>query len=86
MLTRQLIIATGAVLGTAEFATAADRGPNVVLIISDDHAWTDYGFMGHRHIRTPNIDRLASQGLVFKHGYVPSSLCSPSSLLAPRRV
>jgi arylsulfatase A-like enzyme len=78
MLTRQLIIATGAVLGTAEFATAADRGPNVVLIISDDHAWTDYGFMGHRHIRTPNIDRLASQGLVFKHGYVPSSLCSPS--------
>jgi arylsulfatase A-like enzyme len=75
---RQLIFAAAAVLGTVAFARGADRSPNVVLIISDDHAWTDYGFMGHRNIRTPNIDRLASQGLVFKHGYVPSSLCSPS--------
>jgi arylsulfatase A-like enzyme len=75
---RQLLLAGAAVLGMAAFARAADCGPNVVLIISDDQAWTDYGFMGHRHIRTPNIDRLASQGLVFKRGYVPSSLCSPS--------
>jgi len=58
---------------------AADaRPPNVVLIVSDDHAWTDYGFMGHAHVRTPNLDRLAAQSLVFRRGYVPSSLCCPS--------
>jgi uncharacterized sulfatase len=52
--------------------------PNIVLIVSDDHHWHDYSFMGHEHIRTPNIDRLAEQSLVFPRGYVPSSLCCPS--------
>ncbi len=56
----------------------ADRPPNVLLIISDDQAWTDYGFMGHPHIRTPNLDRLAAESLTFTRGYVPSSLCRPS--------
>lgn len=58
-------------------ATANDR-PNIVLIISDDQAWTDYSFMGHPHIRTPNLDQLAAESLTFTHGYVPSSLCCPS--------
>lgn len=59
-------------------SAAADPAPNVVLIIGDDQAYTDYSFMGHPHIRTPNLDRLARQGLTFRRGYVPSSLCSPS--------
>ncbi|HUF61691.1 MAG TPA: sulfatase-like hydrolase/transferase [Verrucomicrobiales bacterium] len=52
--------------------------PNVVLIVSDDQAWTDYGFMGHPLIRTPRLDRLAAESLLFTHGYVPGSLCCPS--------
>ena len=52
--------------------------PNIVLIISDDHHWGDYSFMGHEHIRTPNLDRLAKESLLFTRGYVPSSLCCPS--------
>ena len=56
----------------------AQTPPNIVLIISDDHAWTDYSFMGHPDVRTPNIDRLAAESLVFTRGYVPSSLCCPS--------
>lgn len=56
---------------------AAER-PNIVLIISDDHAWTDYGFMGHPQIRTPHLDRLAGESLTFRRGYVTSSLCCPS--------
>ncbi len=52
--------------------------PNIVLIISDDHAWTDYGFMGHKSIATPHLDKLASESLVYRRGYVPSSLCCPS--------
>jgi len=56
---------------------AADK-PNIVMIISDDQAWTDYSFMGHKQIATPNIDRLAKESLTFTRGYVPSSLCCPS--------
>lgn len=52
--------------------------PNIVFIISDDHGWQDYGFMGHPHIKTPNLDKLAAQALLFKRGYVPTALCSPS--------
>ncbi|HEX2488713.1 MAG TPA: sulfatase-like hydrolase/transferase, partial [Blastocatellia bacterium] len=65
-----------AILGTLALAQSAP--PNIVLIISDDHGWKDYGFMGHSHIATPRLDRLASQSLVFRHGYVPTALCSPS--------
>jgi arylsulfatase A-like enzyme len=54
------------------------RRPNVVLVIADDQHWRDYGFMGHEHLRTPNLDRLARESLVFPRGYVPSSLCCPS--------
>ncbi len=60
------------------FSTLFAAPPNVVLIISDDHGWTDYGFMGHAQLQTPNLDRLASQSLVFPRGYVPASLCCPS--------
>ena len=52
--------------------------PNVVLIISDDHGWTDYGFMGHDVVQTPALDRLASESMVYTRGYLPSPLCRPS--------
>ncbi len=65
---------------SAVFAASkpATRPPNILLIISDDQAWTDYGFMGHSQIRTPRLDRLAAESLCFTRGYVPSSLCCPS--------
>ena len=59
-------------------AAGTDLRPNVVLIISDDQAWGDYGFMGHPHIATPKLDRLAAQSLVFERGYSPVPLCRPS--------
>ena len=59
-------------------AQSASPQPNIVMIVSDDHAWTDYSFMGHPHVQTPNIDRLAAESLIFTRGYVPSSLCCPS--------
>ena len=59
-------------------AAQAPAPPNIVLIVSDDHGWSDYGFMGHPVIRTPTIDRLASEGLVYTRGYVPTALCRPS--------
>lgn len=65
------------------FAQAVDSQeppapPNVVMILSDDQAWTDYGFMEHEAIETPNLDRLARESLTFTRGYVPYSLCRPS--------
>ena len=57
-------------------ATAADR-PNIVLILSDDQAWGDYGFMGHPAIKTPHLDKLAAESLTFRRAYVPASLCCP---------
>lgn len=56
----------------------AQEKPNVVLILSDDQAWTDYSFMGHETIKTPNLDALAKQSVVFRRGYVPTALCRPS--------
>lgn len=52
--------------------------PNIVLILSDDQAWTDYGFMGHPDIQTPHLDKLADSGLRFDRGYVAAPLCRPS--------
>ena len=58
----------------------AKNPPNIVYIISDDQAWTDYGFMGHPQIKTPNLDQLAAESVVFRRGYVPTALCRPSLL------
>ncbi len=68
-------------------ALAADR-PNILMIVSDDHAWFDYGFMGSQAVRTPHLDRLAAESRVFPRGYVTNSLCGPSlaSMLTGRHV
>ncbi len=70
-------------LGIAGFsavvkAESESQPPNVVMIISDDQAWTDFGFMGHEVIKTPHLDRLAAASATFPRGYVPNSLCRPS--------
>ena len=52
--------------------------PNVVILLSDDQAWGDYGFLGHPHIQTPHLDKLAAQSVVFTRGYTPTSLCRAS--------
>ena len=59
-------------------SSAAEALPDIVFILSDDQAYNDYSFMGHEHIRTPNIDRLARESQLFTRGYVPDSLCRPS--------
>ena len=62
--------------GTA-VAQSAQR-PNVVLFIADDLAWDDTGAYGNPKVGTPNIDRLAREGLKFKRAFVTISSCSPS--------
>jgi uncharacterized sulfatase len=57
---------------------AARPTPNVVMIVGDDMGWPDFGFMGHRVIQTPRLDRLAAASALFPNGYVPTSLCRAS--------
>jgi len=59
-------------------ALPAAMPPNVILIVSDDHGFADYGFMGHPHIKTPHLDRLAARSLLFTQGHVAAPLCCPS--------
>lgn len=74
-----ILLVLGLAPGLAAAEThGASSPPNVLLIISDDQAWTDFGFMGHDVIATPHIDELARQGAVFPRGYVPTALCRPS--------
>ncbi len=65
-------------LMVATAAAADSKPPNIVLIISDDQGYTDYGFMGHPSIETPHLDKLARESVVFRRGYVPTALCRPA--------
>lgn len=62
---------------TAPPIMAAER-PNVVIIYGDDVGYSDVGVYGSKLIPTPNIDRLASQGLVFTDGHCSAATCTPS--------
>jgi arylsulfatase A-like enzyme len=56
----------------------AQTRPNILLIYVDDLGYGDLGSFGHPVIQTPNIDRLASEGMTLTNYYAPSALCSPS--------
>src|SRR5262245_16466709 len=74
---RGVLLALGLLAGAGP-AGAAEAKPNVVMIVADDQGWTDFGFMGHKVVKTPHLDKLAGQSAVFLHGYVPTSLCRAS--------
>ncbi len=52
--------------------------PNILVIVSDDHGYADVGFQGCKDIPTPNLDRLAKEGLHCTSGYVSHPFCSPT--------
>src|SRR5690554_11296 len=56
----------------------AQQKPNMVIIISDDHAYQTIGAYGSKLMETPNIDRIAREGAVFDKAYVTNSICGPS--------
>jgi len=60
------------------FASADQKPPNIIFILSDDHRWDAMSGTGHPFIQTPNLDRLAVEGIHFNNAFVTTSLCSPS--------
>ena len=72
------VAATG-VLGRAAAPAPAGRlSPNIVVIYADDLGYGDIGCYGATAVKTPNIDRLAKQGVRFTNGHAPAATCTPS--------
>ena len=69
-----LVLLGGSLLGGTAFAT---EKPNIVVFIADD-AGMDFGCYGNKNIKTPNIDKLAAQGVRFEKAYLTSPQSSPS--------
>lgn len=58
--------------------SAKETRPNVIVILTDDQGYNDVGFNGCKDIPTPNIDRIANEGVKFTNGYVSYAVCGPS--------
>jgi arylsulfatase A-like enzyme len=78
---RSLLLLTLFFVGQVYAAEAAKR-PNILFIFTDDHALKAIGAYGGKQARTPNIDRLAQQGMLFRHSLVCNSICGPSRAVA----
>src|SRR6187455_1119502 len=56
----------------------AEPAPNVIFILADDLGYGDLGCFGQKLIQTPNIDRLAAEGMRFTQAYAGATVCAPS--------
>ncbi|WP_168442073.1 sulfatase family protein [Pontiella desulfatans] len=70
-------VAGSALAAQQPLRQAQDR-PNIVLVMADDMGWGDVGYHGYDDVMTPNIDRIAKEGVQFTQGYVTASVCGPS--------
>ena len=78
---RNLVLTVAALTAAVSSVSAVDFGaiqPNVILVFIDDMGWADLSCFGSRDATTPNIDRMASEGIAFEQFYVNSPICSPS--------
>ena len=77
MINRGIYFFTALVTTLAITLTADGSQPNVLLIVSEDNG-PEIGCYGDPYARTPNIDRLAEEGILFRNAYVPQAGCSQS--------
>ncbi|MDG0964140.1 MAG: sulfatase-like hydrolase/transferase, partial [Opitutales bacterium] len=59
-------------------AAKENAKPNVILVLVDDMGWMDLSCQGSDFYRTPNVDRLAKEGIRFTNGYAACAVCSPT--------
>lgn len=72
------LVAGAVSCSTPGFAAAKERLPNIVIIFTDDQGYADVGVFGAKGFQTPNLDRLASEGRVFRNFHVAQPVCSAS--------
>ena len=65
-------------LAACPLPAAVAKKPNILFILADDLGYGDLGCYGQKVIRTPNLDRLAAQGMRFTQFYAGSTVCAPS--------
>ena len=65
-------------LGVSELCAGSSKQPNIIFLLTDDQHWDSLGCMGNKVIQTPNLDRLAGDGTLFRNAFVPASVCSVS--------
>lgn len=65
-------------LAICSAAGAAERKPNVLLIVADDLGWSDLGCYGSRYHQTPNLDQMAAEGIRLTQAYAACPVCSPT--------
>ncbi|MGH9843613.1 MAG: sulfatase-like hydrolase/transferase, partial [Blastocatellia bacterium] len=73
-----LLILTAAVSPSITDAQKNRAKPNIIFILADDLGWGDLGSYGQKKIRTPNLDRMAAEGIRFTSFYAGSPVCAPS--------
>ncbi len=74
-----LLFALGMLFGAAQnISSNSQSSPNIIIILTDDMGYADVGFNGCLDIPTPNIDKIASQGVKFTNAYVSYAVCGPS--------
>jgi arylsulfatase A-like enzyme len=75
---RYFLISLAVAAFAASPALAADgRKPNVIVFLSDDVGYGEYGFQGNKEIPTPHVDSIAKNGVRFTNGYIAATYCSP---------
>jgi N-acetylglucosamine-6-sulfatase len=74
---RTVLFCVASALTFAGTAAAVER-PNIVFILVDDLRWDDLGCTGHPFVKTPHIDRIAREGVLFRNAFATTPLCSPS--------
>lgn len=74
------------VWSSLSFSASTTTQPNIIVVMADDMGWGDSSTYGHKTIKTPNLDKLAKQGVKFTQGYSSAGVCSParSSILTGR--
>ncbi|HYF36628.1 MAG TPA: sulfatase-like hydrolase/transferase [Prosthecobacter sp.] len=73
-----LTLVLGLFLLTAPTRAAQTEPPNIVLVMADDQGWGDMAYNGHPHLKTPNFDALAKEGLRFDQFHAAAPVCSPT--------
>jgi arylsulfatase A-like enzyme len=78
-----VVSAFGCGAGSQDAAREEPRGagrarPNILFVLLDDLRWDTLGYAGHPYVKTPQIDRIANEGVTFRNAFCTTSLCSPS--------